>query len=83
VSGDLEVLRHLLAIERERLDVARRIEVERSIVFPETSVIVRDIMRLVDAIAAKEGRAPQTPAGLDVPGDTNEGGPLDALLDGL
>ena len=56
MTGELDVLRELLAIERERLRVARRIEEERSIVFPETSVIVRDVVRLLEAIAEREGR---------------------------
>jgi hypothetical protein len=50
----LDVLRELLNIERDRLQVARRIEEERKIVFPETSVIVRDIMKIMDEIDRKE-----------------------------
>lgn len=53
----VEVLRYLLRIEYERLEVARRIEKERRIVFPETSVIIRDIERLVDAIEGKGSSA--------------------------
>ena len=47
------ILAHLLVVERERLEVARRIERERSIVFPETSVIVRDVYRLSLALLGK------------------------------
>ena len=50
----VEILRDMLAIERHRLDVAVAIEKKRDIVFPETSVIVRDIMKIMDAIAEIE-----------------------------
>lgn len=46
----------LLAIERERLATAVRIEKDRNIVFPETSVIIHDIMRLQDAIRENANR---------------------------
>jgi hypothetical protein len=42
-----------------------RIERERRVVFPETSVILRDVCRLVDAIAAREGRLPARGAAPD------------------
>lgn len=45
-----ELLQKLLAIELERLEVAVRIERERRIVFPETSIIIRDIQKLQFAI---------------------------------
>lgn len=49
----------LLAIEQERLRVAVRIERERGFVFPETSVIVRDVRSLAEKVygpgAAAEG----------------------------
>jgi len=48
-------LKELLEIERERLRVAVRIEKDRNIVFPETSVIIHDIWKLLTAIA-HEGR---------------------------
>ena len=48
------VLRYLLATELERLEVARRIEQERNIVFPETSVIVHDIERLMTELKQYE-----------------------------
>jgi hypothetical protein len=54
LSAGTEILRELLAIERERLKVAREIEERRAVVFPETSVIVRDIERLVLEIEKRE-----------------------------
>ena len=42
-----EILEELLAIERERLATAVKIERERKIVFPETSVIIHDVLKLV------------------------------------
>jgi hypothetical protein len=73
LSAGTEILRELLAIERERLVVAREIERERRIVFPETSVIVRDIERLLKEI---EGRSAGVPAST-----TND--QLDAFLDSI
>ena len=73
LSAGTEILRELLAIERERLVVAREIERERQIVFPETSVIVRDIERLLKEI---EGRGTGVPA----PTDDDQ---LDAFLDSI
>jgi hypothetical protein len=57
VKADIDELRRLLGVQRGRLEVALRIEDERSIVFPETSVIIRDIERLLDLIAEHEGRS--------------------------
>ncbi len=54
IDGEKELLQKLLDIEIERLDVAVRIEKERNIVFPETTVIIRDILKLKNAIANKE-----------------------------
>ena len=54
VDGEVAILRELLAIERDRLQVARALEVKRDIVFPETTVIVRDIERLLGKVRAKE-----------------------------
>ena len=45
----------MLAIELERLDVAVRIERERNIVFPETTVIIRDIQKLTAALNRRSG----------------------------
>jgi hypothetical protein len=58
VDSDVKTLRWLLKVEKRRLKQAIRIERERRIVFPETSVILRDVCRLVDAIAVREGRLP-------------------------
>jgi len=44
-----ELLERLLAIEWVRLETAVRIEKERNIVFPETTVIIRDIQKLMAA----------------------------------
>lgn len=46
----LDVYVELLAIERARLQVAVRIERERGFVFPETSVIVRDVRFLAEKV---------------------------------
>ncbi|MCE5334358.1 MAG: hypothetical protein LLG06_07180 [Desulfobacteraceae bacterium] len=54
LNSPLEILRELLQTERDRLQVALRIEKERSIVFPETTVIVRDIERLTLEIEKRE-----------------------------
>lgn len=65
-----EVYVELLAIERERLAVAVRIERERGFVFPETTVIVRDVRTLAEKVYGvepdDEGTAPE-------PGDTEPG----------
>ena len=45
-----DILKHLLEIELERLKTAVKIERERKIVFPETSIIIRDIQKLNEAI---------------------------------
>lgn len=62
----LDVYVELLAIERARLQVAVRIERERGFVFPETSVIVRDVRFLAEKVY---GPAPSTgrKAALDTP----------------
>ena len=54
LDSSLEILRSMLQVEQDRLEVAREIEKERKIVFPETSVIVRDIMKIMDEIERKE-----------------------------
>lgn len=56
LDEDVKTLRWLLRVEKRRLKEAVRIERERRIVFPETSVILRDVHRLLDAIAIREGR---------------------------
>jgi hypothetical protein len=59
LNAPLEILRELLRTERDRLQVALKIERDRSIVFPETTVIIRDIERLTLEIEKRES----TPAG--------------------
>ena len=54
LNESIELLKKLLEIEKERLEVAVRIEKERKIVFPETTVIIHDIIKLNDAILSKE-----------------------------
>ena len=61
VTADIELLEELLAIERERLQTAVRIERDRSIVFPETSVIIHDIQKLRAAINRAPAAASQEP----------------------
>ncbi|GAF75144.1 unnamed protein product [marine sediment metagenome] len=47
----------LLLVEEGRLVVARRIEEERNIVFPETTVIIKDIQTIAKALdAVRQGR---------------------------
>jgi len=54
LNEPLETLKKLLAIEKARLMTALRIEKERSIVFPETTVIIRDIERLTLEVETRE-----------------------------
>lgn len=61
MKADVVELRRLLGVQRGRLDAALRIEDDRSTVFPETSVIIRDIERLLDLIAEHEGRSRRVP----------------------
>lgn len=70
LDAPLDILRELLTVNRERLTVARRIEEERRIVFPETSVILRDIMRIMTEIERRESGATET-AQVDAPLDTS------------
>lgn len=89
-----EVYVELLAIERERLAVAVRIERERGFVFPETSVIVRDVRTLAEKVYGSTSTE-NTPAGgrevvAEVPAherasasDDPSAGDVDALLASL
>jgi hypothetical protein len=62
-----EVLQALLIIEWERLEVAKRIEDERNIVFPETTVIIRDIQKLMGALHMKRaGQETDSPFDFDM-----------------
>jgi hypothetical protein len=58
LNAPLEILKELLQTQRDRLQVALRIEKERSIVFPETTVIIRDIERLTLEIEKRESDPP-------------------------
>ncbi len=63
LDSPIDVLKELLDIERARLQVALRIEDERSIVFPETTVIIRDIERLLEEIEKRkngDNKIPET-----------------------
>ena len=62
VDGELPVLRELLEIERERLRQALALEAKRSIVFPETTVILHDVERLLAKVREKERAAESRPA---------------------
>lgn len=53
LNNPKEILEELLQIERDRLDIAVVIERRRNIVFPETSVIIRDIMKIMNALGTK------------------------------
>lgn len=55
-----EILHELLGIERARLAEACRIETERRIVFPETTVIIKDIKSILAALSAKTENAEET-----------------------
>jgi len=73
IDAPLDILRELLAVNRKRLAVARRIEEERNTVFPETSVILRDILhilRIMTEIERRETGATET-AQVDAPLDTS------------
>ena len=54
VNGELPILQELLEIERERLRQALALEAKRSIVFPETTVILHDVERLLAKVREKE-----------------------------
>ncbi|MRG98315.1 hypothetical protein [Polyangium spumosum] len=74
MDADVKTLRWLLRVEKRRLKEAVRIERERRIVFPETSVILRDVHRLLDAIAIREGRLSSRTATAPEPGRFEGGG---------
>ena len=74
LDADVKTLRWLLRVEKRRLKEAVRIERERRIVFPETSVILRDVHRLLDAIAIREGRLSSRTATAPEPGRFEGGG---------
>ena len=63
-----EILKRLLEIELQRLETAVRIEKERNIVFPETTIIIRDIQKLNEAV---NGGEKQDDGQIDILGLTN------------
>lgn len=77
VDAPEEFLRYLLSVEIERLETARRIEQERNFVFPETTVIIRDIMKLRAALLQGETTEAATPETEDTASST---GDLEDLL---
>jgi len=77
VDASAEFLRYLLDIEIERLETARRIERERGFVFPETTVIIRDILKLRAALLQGETTEAATPETEDTASST---GDLEDLL---
>lgn len=56
-SQNKEILKELLEIEKKRLKIAVKIEEERKIVFPETTIIIRDILKLQNALS--ENKQPE------------------------
>lgn len=50
LGAHVGILRELLEVQRERLRAARALEVERGFVFPETTVIAKDVARLSAAV---------------------------------
>lgn len=56
LKAPVEILKDLLVIELDRIETAVAIEKKRDIVFPETSVIIRDIERLTLEIEKREMR---------------------------
>ena len=73
--ADKALLTHLLKIELQRLRVAQQIEIDRETVFPETSVIIRDVNKLHGALAALRGGI-----GISEETEVAEDGELEALL---
>ena len=72
VNQPEDILQKLLDIELNRLDVACRIEKERNIVFPETTVIIHDILKLKEAIEQKKQRTKSLETGNIVDSDASE-----------
>lgn len=72
-SERYEILRELLDVERARLKQAVQMEKDRNIVFPETTVIIKDVERLLVALGG---------AGVEAAASTTDREPdeLDALL---
>lgn len=62
----VEILRELLAVERARLRNALALEEKRNIVFPETTVIVKDIERIVAALSGRADAQPEEQEATDM-----------------
>lgn len=62
LSLSLAILEELLDLERRRLKSAVEIEERRDIVFPETTVIIRDIERLIIEVERRKGIDPDATA---------------------
>ena len=62
LTQPLPLLRYLLRVEFGRLEVATRLETERNFVFPETTIIIRDIQKLQSAIKEAESQPNPAPA---------------------
>lgn len=61
--NDAELLKYLLKAEKGRLEVALQIERDRETVFPETTVIIRDIQKLhatIQRLASKRDDVPSS-----------------------
>jgi hypothetical protein len=71
LTQPLPLLRYLLGVELRRLEVATRLETERNFVFPETTIIIRDIQKLQSAIKETEGR-PHSACALGEPCDDDD-----------
>ncbi len=54
LKSPLALLKKLLSIENDRLETAIKIEKKRDIVFPETTVIIHDIMKLSKEIENRD-----------------------------
>lgn len=89
LGAHVEILRELLEVQRERLKDARRLEVERGFIFPETTVIAKDCARLSAAVhlggsAPKEAlEIPEVPESLEAEVFDGDGPiSLEALVSG-
>jgi hypothetical protein len=74
LSLSLSILEELLELERRRLKSAVEIEERRDIVFPETTVIIRDIERLITEVERRKGIEPDIAAAVK---STKPSAPLD------
>ncbi len=54
LNGTTQKLKYLLEVEEKRLEIAVKIENKRDIVFPETTVIIHDIIKLEKEIERRE-----------------------------